>query len=415
MTVRRYYGSTLGDRNSLKEGESGNPGEVRVMALLEAISITGSAKGVLEFAREVVRRPGESPRIVLSLATFRRGALREEPVLRDAIGELGIGWEAVEEKRRFDHGAIRQLREMAARWKPDVIWTNSVKSHFLVRWGGLQKGRGWLAFHHGYTATNTKMLLYNQLDRWSLRAADRILTVCRPFARQLCAMGVGEERITVQHMPIRETPAASEAARQEARRLIPAGAGKRIILTVGRLSKEKGQADLLQAYARLCQRAAGEFHLLMVGEGPERGELERLRERLGLCGAVTLAGQQNDVRRFYDIADVFVLSSHSEGSPNALLEAMAANVPVVATRVGGIPEMAKDGEDALLVDRSDHTAMAEAIWRIHSEEGLRERLTAAAGGVLQRHTTEAYFRAISAVLEDTWRVGQEKAKSRGWR
>lgn len=399
----------------MKEGESGNPGEIRVMALLEASTISGSAKGVLEFAREAVRRPGEAPRIALSLTTFRRGALREEPVLREAIEELGIGWEAVEEKRRYDYAVIRQLREQAEIWKPDVIWTNSVKSHFLVRWGGLQEGRGWLAFHHGYTATNTKMLLYNQLDRWSLRAADRILTVCRPFARQLCAMGVGEERITIQHMPIRETPAASEAARQEARRLIAAGVGKRIILTVGRLSKEKGQADLLQAYARLCERAAGQFHLVIVGEGPERGELERLRDRLGLSGSVTLAGQQSDVRRFYDIADLFILPSHSEGSPNVLLEAMASGVPVVATKVGGVPEMATDEEDALLVERSDHTAMAEAMWRIHFEEGLRQRLTAAAGGVLQRHTTEAYFRSISAVLEDTWRAGQGKGKTRGRR
>lgn len=393
-----------------EEGSDEWARSMRVMVLLEAYVITGSAKGVLEFARETVRRPAGGPVIDLSLVTFRRGDAREQPVLGDAIRELGVPWEAVEERGRFDPSVIEQLRVLAEKCKPDVVWSNSVKSHFLVRWGGLHQGRGWMAFHHGYTWTDTKMRVYNQLDRWSLRRANRIMTVCRPFAGQLRGMGVAEDRIQIQHMPIRDTGPSGEEDRAEARRLLRAQPADRLILTVGRLSKEKGQAVLLEAFARLLREQPTGLHLVVVGDGPERPVLRQLCQKLRICEHVTFAGQQSNVRRFYDIADLFVLPSHSEGSPNALLEAMSAKTPVVATRVGGIPEMATNGNDALLVDPADPRAMAEAMVRILGDDSLRQRLIASGRSVLSRHTVEGYFRAVAAVLAE---VSREASKLAG--
>jgi glycosyltransferase involved in cell wall biosynthesis len=145
-----------------------------------------------------------------------------------------------------------------------------------------------------------------------------------------------------------------------------------MLLCVGRLSPEKGHPDLIDAIRQLDEVPA--FHLVIVGEGPEHRALERKIEKLELGKFVTLAGQQNDLNAYYSAADIFVLPSHSEGSPNVLLEAMAAAIPVVATRVGGVPEIATDGRTSLLVPSKNPRAIAEALKRLLNDRQLRREL-----------------------------------------
>src|SRR5205814_2438201 len=125
-------------------------------------------------------------------------------------------------------------------------------------------------------------------------------------------------------------------------------ADERVVLAVGRLSREKGHRDLVDALALLHgMESASKFKLVIVGEGPARESLERVSGEKGLSARVLFIDQVEDVEPYYAIADALALPSHSEGSPNVLLEAMAAGVPVVATKVGGVPEIAMDGESAL--------------------------------------------------------------------
>jgi glycosyltransferase involved in cell wall biosynthesis len=131
-------------------------------------------------------------------------------------------------------------------------------------------------------------------------------------------------------------------------------------------------------------------HLVIVGEGPERARIEQTIRQLNLSQFVTLTGQMASAEPYYGIADVSVLSSRSEGSPNALLESMAAHVPTVATAVGGVPEIAGDKETALLIPTSDADAMATAIGSLLSDESLAHRLSEAAyQAVTTRFTPEA--------------------------
>ena len=161
---------------------------MRVVAMVEANSITGSAKSVLEFAREAAESLVGSPKIEVSVITFNRSQNQDSLVA--AVRNAGAGLDVIFERRRFDRGVIRQLHALMETRRPDVIWSHSVKSHFLVRFAGLNRSAKWVASHHGYTTTDAKMWLYNQLDRWSLRAADRVLTVCRPFAKELESRGI---------------------------------------------------------------------------------------------------------------------------------------------------------------------------------------------------------------------------------
>jgi glycosyltransferase involved in cell wall biosynthesis len=145
---------------------------------------------------------------------------------------------------------------------------------------------------------------------------------------------------------------------------------------------------------------ATKFKLLIVGEGPERERVEAAARSLGLEASVVFAGHASDVRPFYALADVLALPSHSEGSPLVLLEAMAAGVPVVATAVGGVPEVATDGETALLVPPHDPSAIANALARVLSDATLARSLAErAAAHVAERFSPEARARALVRIYD----------------
>jgi len=140
------------------------------------------------------------------------------------------------------------------------------------------------------------------------------------------------------------------------------------------------------------------LRLVLVGEGPERPRIERLLRSLNLTDFITLAGQQDDISPYYGIADVFLLPSLSEGCPNVLLEAMAAGVPVVATEVGGIPEVVTNGKDAILVKKRDPAGLASATVQLLQGRELRGHLVSYASEIVARNTPEAYFKSMASVF-----------------
>ena len=348
---------------------------IRLLAILEATTITGPAKNLLQFAQCARER------VVVTIAGFQREG--QSNLFLETAGRLAIPVHALPEAGRFDRTVIPALRSLASELRPDLIQSHAVKSHFLVRAAGLHRVAPWVAFHHGYTWPDLRARVYNRLDRWSLRAAKRVLTVSEPFRRELIGRGVAPERIEVIHNAI-----DPQWGQRTGRDITPE---KRMILIVGRLSSEKDHGTLLEAMRNLQANA----HLLIVGDGPERPRIEAAIRALGLEGSVTLTGQVPSAEPYYGIADVCVLSSLSEGSPNALLEAMAAGVPVVATAVGGVPEMVTHGESALLIQPGDCQAMTSAIAALLSDADLARKLAARAREVvLERHAPEARTRRL---------------------
>lgn len=368
--------------------------------MLEATSITGPAKAALTFARE---NAGHGSPVDLTMLTFARGEA-ENGFTRAARAE-GIRLETVQEAGALDRSVLGRLRDAVTQARPDVIWTNAVKSHFLTRAAGLNRRAKWVAFHHGYTTTAWRTRAYNQLDRWSLRAPERIVTVCGAFAKDLERRGADGTRIRVQHMPIARSARRSDGealrVRTETRRELGIDAEAFTLLAVGRLSREKGFADLLRAYAIWREKRPREAaRLAIAGDGPESAKLRALAQELGISGEVIFAGHRADVGPMYGMADGLVMPSHSEGSPNVLLEALDAGLAVAATDVGGIPEMVTNEESALLVRSHDPEALAEAMARLISDEALRARLRAAAPGVLARHTPERFFENLLGIFRE---------------
>jgi glycosyltransferase involved in cell wall biosynthesis len=136
----------------------------------------------------------------------------------------------------------------------------------------------------------------------------------------------------------------------------------------------------------------------MVGEGPERPRIEERIRALDLTAHVTMTGQVRSAEPYYGIADAAVLSSRSEGSPNALLEAMAARVPVVATAVGGIPEMVTDRESAMLVAPGDREGLTRALSTVLTDRDLAESLRSRAHLLIEeRYSPERRARALCEI------------------
>jgi glycosyltransferase involved in cell wall biosynthesis len=349
--------------------------QIRLLAFLEATSITGPAKNLIEFAR-MARDASDSP-IEVSIATFRREG--DSDVFLNAAQHAGIPVYPIAERGRFDRSVLGSMRSLAEKLAPDIIQTHAVKSHFLIRRAGLDRVRPWLAFHHGYTWPDLRARAYNQLDRWSLRSARQVVTVSAPFRDELVRHGVAAERIAIVYNAI--DPNWGSRVRDAApslRRQLGIAPENKVILIVGRLSREKDHLTLLKAFDQIRKAGRSDAHLVVVGDGPERSRIERQIQELKLGAHVSMAGQQPSAEPYYGLADVAVLSSRSEGSPNALLEAMAAGVPAVATAVGGIPEMVADGESALLVPPDNSRAMADALTAALTDRELVEKLTRAA-------------------------------------
>jgi glycosyltransferase involved in cell wall biosynthesis len=150
-----------------------------------------------------------------------------------------------------------------------------------------------------------------------------------------------------------------------------------LVGTVGRLSEIKRQDVLLRAFALVKQRVP-DAHLLLVGDGPLLADLRSLAERLGVADAVRFAGYQPHSGPLLKAMDVFALTSRSEGMPQAVIEASVMGLPVVASRVGGLPEIVEDGVTGTLFEAGDHDALAAALTRYLQDAGLRRRTGAAA-------------------------------------
>jgi glycosyltransferase involved in cell wall biosynthesis len=147
----------------------------------------------------------------------------------------------------------------------------------------------------------------------------------------------------------------------------------RLIAVVANMNVEtKGHADLIRAAAEVF-REFSEVKFLLVGDGPERGRLEAMTADLGLSNTVLFLGRRNDVPDILACCVLFILPSWAEGLPNSVLEAMAAGLPVVATRVGGIPEIIDDGSTGLLVEPRDPQSLANAILRVLGNEELAKQ------------------------------------------
>lgn len=210
------------------------------------------------------------------------------------------------------------------------------------------------------------------------------LAVSRAVGNVLERGGVEPQRVRVVYSGVPPL-APPRRSRHEVRRALGVPSGAVLLLTAAALVDHKDHATAIRAVAR-CH---GQVMLLIAGEGPLRGELQRLIERAGIGDRARLLGPRGDVPDLLAAADGYLAASHLEGLGTALLDAGLAGLAVVGTTAGGIPEVVVDGETGLLVPPRDPAALAGAIDRLVGDEALRRRLgRAASARVASRFTVD---------------------------
>jgi glycosyltransferase involved in cell wall biosynthesis len=175
-----------------------------------------------------------------------------------------------------------------------------------------------------------------------------------------------------------------------------------LLLSVGRLVYQKGHEYLVEAMPEILKRFPG-AKAIICGDGPLRSQLEAQIVRMNLADSVRLLGNRNDMQRFLKGADVFVMPSRWEGLPVALLEAMGAGLPVVATRVEGVEEVVEHAGQGLLVPPEDTPALADALLQLIADSGLRHRMSSAARRRIQESYTldtmcESYLQLMRELM-----------------
>ncbi|HZD32642.1 MAG TPA: glycosyltransferase [Candidatus Angelobacter sp.] len=374
---------------------------IRVLTLIESNTVTGPSRILIEFARDAIHPQPGMPAVRVALVSYHRGS--GENRLESVATQAGLQVYSIPERSRFDISVLPALRRIVDEYRPDILESRNVKSHFFVRLLGLHKRYPWIAWNHGYTATSRMDQTYNLFDRWSLRAPFRLVTVCGPFAKRLVAEGAAPGKITVLHNFVKpfQRPSADEV--RSTRQALGLNNGDSVILCAGRLSKEKGHADLISAVALVARRRdLPPTRTVIVGDGPEREALDRQAAALGISERVVFAGFQKDVAPYFGVADILALPSHSEGSPNVVLEAMAAGLPIAATAVGGVPEILVNRETGLMVPAQNPEAMADAIGELLMDRELCRRLGAAARRQAESaHTLGSYQHKLVSLYQET--------------
>jgi glycosyltransferase involved in cell wall biosynthesis len=362
---------------------------IRVMFVVQDFVVGGAERHLIELWRGIDRS-----RFAIEIACLaRRGPLAEEAAsLGWPIHDLGVGRRIYGPRGWL--GLARLVHRVAA-FRPDVI-------HGYLMTGGL------FAALAGRACGVPRVVIAKRnidafetprqraVHRFAHRLATHATAVSRAVAASAAALGVRRDRITVIPNGVDATRYAPAAADVHA----ATGANGHVPLigSVGCLAPRKDYATLIDALAKL-DRSGRRFRALLVGDGPERAALEARARAVGLGDRVTFAGESREVPRLLPTMDVFVLPSREEGIANALLEAMAAGRPVVATAVGGTPEVVAAGETGWLVPPGSPEALAAALDEALEPAEAARRGRAARRAMVERMGLGAMVRAHERFYE----------------
>jgi len=329
-------------------------------------------------------------------AVLDRGA-DDHPFLRP-LQEVGVGVTPI---RVGPRAYLRERREVAAicrARRPAIVHTHGYRVDVLDAGVARSLGIPVVTTVHGFTGGDAKNRLYEWLQRRAFRRFDAVIAVSHPLGEALARGGVRRERLhVVPNAWAGDRPVEGAGAARQALGVPP---GVFHIGWVGRLSREKGADVLLEALGRLRDVP---FVASFVGTGPEQPVLERRASELGLAERIRWHGLVPDAGRLFPGFDVVVLSSRTEGTPIVLFEAMAAGVPIVATAVGGVPDVVGEDE-ALLVPSEAPDTLAAAIRAVFAmPEAAAARARGAQERLRRRFSMEPWLRRYEAIYRSLLR------------
>src|SRR4051812_33976322 len=330
--------------------------------------------------------------------------------------ELGVEVQPIPQLHRdisplYDTQSVTAIVRLIRRVRPHILHTHTAKAGAVGRFAALASGdaRPPIVVHtfHGHVLTGyfdpVRTAAFKTIERRLAGSTTRLVAVSPEVRDDLVALGVAPpERFSVIRLGIpldsRVTGTADERARL--RTLFGVPPDRFVVGWIGRMTAIKRVEDVLAAFRELRERGV-DATLVLVGDGPDREALERHAYELGVAQHVLAVGYQRDVAPYYAFLDALLLPSANEGTPVVAIESLAAERPVVATRVGGVPDVVEDGEDGFLVPVGDVPAMAAALERLAPFPELRAQMGAhGAARVVPRYAVGRLIDDIDALYRE---------------
>lgn len=375
---------------------------IRLLWLIDSLTVGGAEALVLPFAR----RASENG---IALTVCARTSIAGNP-LEGEIRATGVRVENLGAAKLIDFAAYRRLLHLLAGARIELLHTHLAYSAI---WGALAARRTGIPLVASLHVPPEQKTSWKERIRRALMVrllrgeASRIVLVSAALAEAWRSHGLPGDRTTVVHNGIAVEEFDLAEKRDELRRELGVGPLDPLIVSVSVLREGKGIDVLIRAAARVRDALPG-ARLLVVGEGPMRASWEGLAEKIGIAPALIWAGHRRDVARMIGAADLFVLPTLHDAFPTVLLEALASGVAIVASRVGGVPEIVSD-QTARLVPPGDEVALAAAIlealgdrqWRRQVGEMGRARARA-------EFSVEAWMRRLQRVYSEALRGRKQR-------
>jgi glycosyltransferase involved in cell wall biosynthesis len=294
--------------------------------------------------------------------------------LHEVAAKEGIESHLISCKGQIDPTVIASIRELATRTNAHIVHAHGYKAdiygYFALRGSGMPL----VSTCHTWYDNNPLVTLYGMADRLVLRNYAAVVAVSDEVKQRLLKAGVREDKIHLVRngIDLRPFDNAIPSLRDDS-----TSDHAPIVGLIGRLSVEKGVDLFLRAAARvLVELPSTKF--VVVGEGPDRDKLESLIDELKLRDSVSMLGRRDDMPSVYASLDIMVSASRQEGLPMAILEGMASGLPLIATPVGDVPTMVRDGHTGMMVPPEDPALLASAIASLLRDPAQRKRLGATA-------------------------------------
>ena len=338
----------------------------RVLIIIATDEIGGPGKGVLQFLKHAPAGAFEYVLCNFEVKDCAPGQFIDEARRR------ALNLRLLEQRFPFDPRLVIQARRVIREHGINVVQTHGYQANTIGFFLRLLGGLPWIGFAHGYIDEGARNRLYNRIDRLVLRRADRIVAVSESMKALLIRHGVAAHKIRIIHNAVEPSdPALTESA-HEARRRCSLTQAQKVVGVIGRLSPEKGQMVFLRAMEKAAP-SLPDVKALIIGDGQDRPMLEGFCREKGLSDQVAFLGHQERIADYYRLLDLLVLPSLTEGLPNAVLEAMSFGVPVLATAVGGVPEVVHDG-NGVMIPPNDPEALAERMIELLRQDELRRAM-----------------------------------------
>lgn len=390
------------------------PEPIRILRVIARLNMGGPAIHVSNLAAGLESRGYHTTLVAGSLA-------RGEDSMAYVAERLGVSVVDVPEIQRevaplHDAQSIRRLTAIMRRERPHILHTHTAKAGALARAAALAAGsaRPPIVVHtfHGHVLKGYfgpgRTAFFKQVERAFARSTDVLVAVSPEVRDELVAHGIAPaDKFTVIRLGIPlDERLGDETAALDYRQLYGIPEDAFVVGWVGRMTGVKDTDAVLEIVAATRERGVPAV-LCMVGDGPDRERLEQVAHDLGIARSTYFVGYQEDVAGYYRLFDAFLLPSVNEGTPVSAIEALASGTPVVATRVGGVPDVVTDGVDGFLVEPGDTDAAADRLAELARDPELRARLGEAGGA----NARERY--SVERLVDDVDRLYRELLAAKG--